>query len=58
MIPGQFEAGLHIGSMSSLQKTEKDQIWKILSKAICFYQTAENKSLSSAERHPQSQEVL
>jgi hypothetical protein len=54
----QFEAGPHIGSMTSLQKTEKGQFWQILSKATGFYQAAENTQLNSAERRSQSQKVL
>jgi hypothetical protein len=38
-----FEAGPRIGSMTSLQKTEKAKFGKILSKATNVYQTAENK---------------
>jgi hypothetical protein len=35
-IEGQFEAGPHLGSITSPQKTEKGQIWQILSKATDF----------------------
>jgi hypothetical protein len=57
-IPGQFEAGAHLGSMTSLQKTGKGQIWQFLSKADYFYQVIENKQHNRTEQRSQSQEVL
>jgi hypothetical protein len=44
----EFEAGPYLGSMSSLQKTEKAKFGKILSKTTGFYQAAENKQLNRA----------